>query len=400
MKENMRVVILGAGQAGYAAAAALRDRDFRGQIFLIGGEMELPYQRPPLSKEFLSGKLLADTLYFRQPAEFDAAQIEFVAGNPAMAIDRQSRQVVLSSGQIIAYDHLIIATGTRNRVLFDPAIAGIFALRSLSDAAAIKSAFDQAREVAVLGGGFLGLEIAVAARARGLAVHVIEAEALPLSRNVSSAISHHLLAHHRASGIDVKLAARVRVLQTAAGNVRGVELDDGSEVSCDMLVTSVGVMPNDEIAAAAGLAVSNGVIVNERLETSDPRISAIGDCARFPYWANGDTVRLESVQNAVDQAESVADRLCGNVAAYTAVPWFWSDQGGIRLQIAGLRAGADRIVRRSGASEAAFSTFCFKAGRLICVESINMPGHHMKARRFLARGAKTPTPEEIEAGVL
>jgi 3-phenylpropionate/trans-cinnamate dioxygenase ferredoxin reductase subunit len=396
----MRVVILGAGQAGYAAAAALRDRDFRGQIFLIGGEVELPYQRPPLSKEFLSGKLLTDMLYFRQPAEFDAAAIEFIAGDPAIAIDRPVQQVMLASGRTIAYDHLIIATGTRNRVLFDPAITGIFALRSLGDATAIKSAFDRAYEVAILGGGFLGLEIAVAARTRGLAVHVIEAEVLPLSRNVSSAISHHILAHHRAAGIDVRLGTRLRALQTAAGHVRAVELDDGSMVSCDMLVTSVGVVPNDEIAAAAGLAIANGIRVNDRLETSDPHISAIGDCARFPYWANGDAVRLESVQNAVDQAECVAERLCGNAAAYVAVPWFWSDQGGIRLQIAGLRAGADRIVRRSGATEAAFSTFCFKAGRLICVESINMPGHHMKARRFLAPGAKAPAPDEVEAGVL
>lgn len=392
-----RVVIVGAGQAGYAAAVSLREHAFDGDIVLLGDELDPPYQRPPLSKDYLTGKVERTGLQFESPERFSDLGIDLLTGTRAVEIDRAAKRLVLASGDRPDYDHLVLATGTRNRRLFD-AVEGLHALRSYSDAEAIKAALEETDEVVVLGGGFLGLEVAVAARAKGHKVHVLEAETRPLNRNVSEIISSRILEHHRAAGIEVSLGARVEGLSLTGRQLEGVRLNDGRLLRAKMLVTSVGVVPNDELAASAGLAVNNGVVVDAALRTDDPSISAIGDCARFPYWASGQMVRLESVQNAVDQGEWLGGALVGDLSPFRAVPWFWSDQGGIRLQIAGLRAGADRIVVRNAKEGTGLSAFCFAGEELLCVESINMPGYHMKGRRFLQDGNRRPTPADIEAG--
>ncbi|MGW2025699.1 NAD(P)/FAD-dependent oxidoreductase [Streptomyces decoyicus] len=391
------VVVIGAGQAGSDTAAALRSQGFGGRITLVGAEGVLPYQRPPLSKQFLAGTRSGTDLALR-PASFHTAQdIEFVGQDPAVRLDRAGARVVLASGRSLGYQHLVLALGARPRRLRVPGagLDGVLTLRTLADAGRLRDRMRDAGHLLVIGGGFVGLEVAATARAAGLEVTVVEAGARLLARSVSGAMSAHLLAEHRVHGVRVLLSREVTALRgDGAGHVREAELDGGERIAADLVVVGIGALPEVGPAADAGLAVDDGILVDAFLRTGDPAVHAVGDCARFPSPHTGRPVRLESVQNAADQARCVAATLCGTPRPYTALPWFWTEQYGLRLQIAGLGDGHDRVVTVGDPSTGRFSLLCYRGRQLLATESVNQPADHMITRRLMGAGGPLPAPEE------
>lgn len=389
------IVIAGAGQAGFQVAASLREHGFDGRVTLVGEEPAAPYQRPPLSKQYLTGAVEADRLPLR-PAEFYARNaIDLVTGDPVTALDPGARRVRLASGAELPFDRLVLATGARHRPLPVPGadLDGVLALRTLADAGELRERLRRAQDVVVVGAGFIGLEFAAAAAGQGLRPVVIEAADRPLTRAVSPAVARFLTAQHRRAGVRFSFGTGVAEILGTGGRVRGVRASDRKVYPADLVLVGIGVLPNAEPAAAARLATRDGIVVDEFLTTACPAISAIGDCARHPSPFAGAPVRLESVQNAVDQARCVAAGLTGAPAPYTAVPWFWSDQGPVKLQIAGLTAGADTLVPRGDPASGRFSVLCFREGRFLGAESVNRPVDHMTVRRLLAAGTP-PTPEQ------
>ncbi len=384
------VVIVGAGQAGVQAASALRTEGYDGAICLIGDEPGLPYQRPPLSKSYLSGDVADDELHLETSEWFDEQRIQRLPGAYVQAIERRLKRVRLSCGTTLDYDHLVLATGARNRPL--PALSepmrGVISLRTIADAAALTSALRNSRRVVVIGSGFLGLEVASVAVAQGCDVHVVESVDRVMKRAISVEMSEACLQHHRASGLQFTFNARVDGFSSESGRIRAVKLAGGSLLEADLVLIAIGVVPNSELGLACGLPVFNGFMVDEQLCTTDPAISAIGDCAAFPYaFDGGDRLRLESVQNAVNQACYLARRMMGTADAprYDEVPMFWSDQGGMRLQIAGVARRLDASVLRGDPASGAFSIFRYRQHRLTAVESFNRPADHAAARRMLQR---------------
>lgn len=385
------VVIVGAGHAGVEAAAALRARGFGGAVTLVGEERALPYQRPPLSKRYLHDAAAHAAL--RDAGFYAAERIGLRTGVRVAAIDRRAQRVTLDDGERLAYDHLVLATGTRARRLDLPGAEadGVLTLRTLADADALRARLHAARSLVIVGAGFIGLELAAAARPLGVAVHVLESAPRALSRVASSAAAAHLVHVQAAEGARFTFGAFVAGIDAPNGRVAGVTLDDGRHLAADVVVVAAGAVPNVELAAAAGLAVDDGVVVDAGLATSDPAIFAIGDCARFP--AGEGSMRLESVQNAADQARAMAARLTGDDAPYARVPWFWSDQGTQRLQIAGVARADDEAIVRGDPARGAFSVFRYRGGALVAVESINRPADHAMARRLLS-GGRTPSPAQ------
>ena len=381
------LVIVGAGQAGYQTAASLRQAGFEGHITLIGDEPGVPYQRPPLSKTYLLGKIGVAALRFRPDEWFAQQRVERVQAT-VVEIDRDARCAVLTDGTRLRYDHLVLATGARNRVppVDGIGLDGVFGIRTLADADALASRVDAARNIVVIGAGFIGLEFAAVAAAKGLAVSVIELSQRPMARALSEPMSEVFGQAHRDWGVVFKFGLTVTRLLGVDGKVTAVETARGERIPADLVVYGIGVLPNSEIAAAAGLCVDNGICVNEQLLTSDPAISAVGDAVSFPCVWSATRVRLESVQNAVDQARTVSARLIGNPAPYSALPWFWSDQGDLKLQIAGLSSGHDQAVVVGSIEERQFSVLCFREDRLIAVESCNRAADHMAARKLMTRG--------------
>ncbi|ACA16734.1 FAD-dependent pyridine nucleotide-disulphide oxidoreductase [Methylobacterium sp. 4-46] len=388
------IVVVGAGQGGFQLGASLREGGYRGPVTLIGDEPGLPYGRPPLSKAYLAGKTDAEGLQLRPPAYYAEHGIRVRAGERVSAIDRSARQVLLASGEAVAYEQLVLATGARNRPLPVPGaeLPGLFQLRSLAEADALRAALPGIARVAVVGAGFIGLEFAAVCAARGLSVTVIEGLDRALARALSPEMAGAVVAAHEAAGVRFRFGATVRGI-AGETRARGVVLGDGSTVEADLVLVGIGVLPNQDLAEAAGLATGNGIHVDAMLATEDPAVSAIGDCAAHPSpHADGARVRIESVQNAVDGARCVAARLTGRPAAYAAVPWFWSDQGALKLQMAGLSRPDDAVVRR-GAAGAGFSVFRYRGERLTCVESLNRPADHMIARRLIQAGV-SPSPDQ------
>ncbi|MTH62278.1 NAD(P)/FAD-dependent oxidoreductase [Paracoccus litorisediminis] len=379
-----RIVIIGSGQGGQQAASSLRQEGYQGQILLLGEEPGLPYQRPPLSKAYMAnGDAGALTL---KPASFyDRAAISLQDRTRVSRIERVTREVVTEAGARHAYDHLILATGARN---FRPPIAGLDApgvveLRTLSDAAHIRDSLAATGHAVVIGGGFIGLEFAAMARAAGVAVTVIEASPRLMARAVSPGMSARFLELHREMGCTIIFDALAdAILHDPHGAAAGVALRDGRQIAGDLVLVATGVRPNVELAADAGLVCDNGIRVDGQLLTSDPAISALGDVASFPD-PDGVHIRLESVQAAVDHARHIARRLVhGSAADYAALPWFWSDQGKFKLQIAGLSTGADRVMSLPQ-PQAELLVLAFRAGRLIAVETLSAPALHMAGRRLI-----------------
>lgn len=390
------VVVIGAGQAGFQAAASLRDNGFAGRIRLVGDEPGLPYQRPPLSKAYLTGASDRTALNLRPDTFFAQFAIDLSSGQRAMHIDRARKRIRLGNETTLPYDHLVLATGARNRALDLPGadLDGVLQLRSAAEADALRSRLPDLKRIVIIGAGFIGLELAALASARGIAVTILEAAARPMSRALSDTMSRFFLEKHQAAGVRFVFDTTVTRIHPHQGKLSSVETADGEHHAADLVLIGVGVIPNVELAAEAGLAVANGIVVDDHLTTVDPAISAIGDCAAYPQpFAGGERGRIESVQNAVDHARCVAARLTGKPQPYRAVPWFWSDQGPLKLQIAGLPAPHDHHVVRGDPTSGAFSVFCFRDGRLAGVESVNKAADHMIARRLLGAGAAL-SPEE------
>ncbi|MFE2428223.1 NAD(P)/FAD-dependent oxidoreductase [Streptomyces sp. NPDC059373] len=392
------VVVIGAGQGGTDTAAALRGRGFTGRITLVGDESVLPYQRPPLSKGYLTGATAGEELELRPGSFFADQDIELVSGDRAELIDPEDRTVALSSGRSLRYDELVLATGARPRTLPVPGalLPGVLTLRGVEDAERLRGPLTAAcrLHVVVVGAGFIGLEVAATARELGHTVTVVEAAHRAMARVVTDVMSARIVREHRAQGTRVLMRRELVALhEDASGHVREAELNGGERIPADLVVVGVGVLPNTDLAAAAGLLVGDGVIVDARLRTSDPAISAIGDCARFPSPHAGRHLRLESVQNASDQARCVAAAICGEDVTYGAVPWFWSEQYALRLQIAGLTGNHDTTVTLGEPDGDRLSVLCFREGRLTGAESVNRPADHAIVRRLLAAGTGL-TPRE------
>jgi 3-phenylpropionate/trans-cinnamate dioxygenase ferredoxin reductase subunit len=378
------VLIVGAGHAGFQLAASLRQHGFAERIVLFNDEAHLPYQRPPLSKAYLKGEGRPDSLMFRPDKFYRDQNIELTADR-AVSIDRAARRLLLASGPSLDYGHLVLATGARNRLLDIPnaSLEDVRYLRTLDESEALRQQIAPGQRVVVVGAGFIGLEFAATARAKGLEVDVVELGPRVMARAVTAEISEFFQDRHAAAGIRIHFGVQATSIENDGKRVTGVSLSDGRHIPADLVVVGVGVLPNVELAAESGLPVGSGIIVDEQLLTSDPHVSAIGDCALFESPRFGAPLRLESVQNAADHARCVAARLTGDAKTYDGLPWFWSDQGPDKLQIAGLTTGYDRVVVRGDSEQGSFSAFCFKSGRLVGVESVNRASDHVFGRRIL-----------------
>ena len=389
------VVIVGSGQAGYETAVSLRAKGFDGSVTLVGDEPGVPYHRPPLSKAFLKGDAEPVSVTLRPADYFSKNGIDLRCARTAVEIDRVDKRVRIADGPPLDYDKLVLATGSRNRPLSVAGadLPGVVYLRTLAEATELARHLSSSAAVVIIGGGFIGLEVAAAARARGATVTVIEAGDRPMARAVTRTVSSFFVDEHRRQGVDFRLDSVVTEIVARDGRAAGVRCGDGDSVDADLIVVGIGVIPNTEIAQRAGLPVDNGVVVDERLRTEDPAIWAIGDCAAYPDVASHRRVRLESIQNAVDHARCVADQLVGNDIPYQGVPWFWTEQYANRLQVAGTIADADNTVLRGSIADGRFSVFSFAGEVLRAVESVNLVRDHMLARKFLANGS--PTRDQV-----
>lgn len=400
MPEDRTIVIVGAGHAGVQLAASLREEGHEGPITLVSDDPRLPYQRPPLSKAFMKREAEADALILRGPGFYEQKRIDLRLGASARSIDRAAKRLILASGESIPYSRLVLATGGLARPFKVPGaeFAGVHVLRDMGDAEALRDRLENSRGVVVIGAGFIGLEFAAVAARSGLKTTIVEVAPRVMGRAVSPAISDFYAEAHRGFGAEVLLGAGVAAIDGADGKARGVTLGDGRVLPADFVVVGVGVVARDGLAREAGLDCPNGVRVDALMTTSDPDIFAIGDVALHPNAWGEREMRLESVQNATDQARALARTLTGKPTPYAALPWFWSDQGDLKLQMVGLMDMADMFVTRGDPASRAFSVFGFRAGRLVGVESVNKPADHMIARKLIPAGAALTPAQAADAG--
>ncbi|WP_026868359.1 NAD(P)/FAD-dependent oxidoreductase [Hyphomicrobium zavarzinii] len=392
------VVVVGGGQAGFQTCASLRQEGYAGRIRLVCDELHAPYQRPPLSKGFLTGKTSGDALPLRAESFYAENAIEIV-NDAAAFIHRQACVVELKSGACAAYDHLVLCVGARNRTLQvqNAEAAGIVYIRTLEDAVRAARLLAIAQRAVVIGAGFIGLEFAAIACDSGLDVSVLELSDRPMKRAISQLMSDAFTRYHLSRGVKFRFGHGIAAFESVDGQVSAVVTTTGERLLADMVVVSIGVVPNVDLAAHAGLVTGNGIEVDRFLVTSDPNISAIGDCALFPHPNTNKMIRLESVQNATDQARLVAARISGTPAPYNSVPWFWTEQGAYKLQMAGTIDQCDQFVASGDPCSASFSVFCFRNGQLACVESLNRPADHIAARRVLSADRNLPTMADTAA---
>ncbi|MEL6952994.1 MAG: FAD-dependent oxidoreductase [Pseudomonadota bacterium] len=379
-----RVVVIGAGQAGLSCAAKLRAEGFDGEITLIGDEPLAPYQRPPLSKAYLLGDMPLERLFLRPEAFYAEQEIALRLGAPVTGIDPGAKQVALA-GETLDYDDLVLATGARARPLPEDqggALGGVFTIRDLADIDRLAPEMRQGRRLLVIGGGYIGLEAAAVARKLGLEVVLVEAAPRILGRVACVETADYFRALHQGHGVEIREGVGLASL-LGDDQVTGAELSDGTRLDCDLAIVGIGITPETELAAAAGVALDQGIAVNAMGQTSVPGIWAAGDCASLPF--EDTRVRLESVQNAIDQAEAVARNILGAEAAYLPRPWFWSDQYDVKLQIAGLAREYDGVVVRDGGK--AVSHWYFRGSRLIAVDAMSDPRGYMIGKRLVEAGA-------------
>lgn len=388
----MRVVIVGAGQAGAALAAKLRALGHQGEIVMLGDEPAPPYQRPPLSKAYLLGEMEEDRLWLRAPEFWAENGVELRLGQAVTAIDPTARTVTVG-GEPLEYDHLALTTGSTPRRLpasVGGSLAGVYTVRTLADVDAMRGEFRPSRKVIIVGGGYIGLEAAAVASKLGLDVTVLEMAPRILQRVASPETSDHVRALHQAHGVKVLESTGLNRL-VGDERVAGALLTDGRQLPADFVIVGVGITPNTHLAEMAGLAIDNGIATDELGRTSDPSIWSAGDCASFPW--KGGRIRLESVGNAIDQAEAVAANILGAGVPYQAKPWFWSDQYDLKLQIAGLNIGYDHIVTRKGEGDVA-SFWYYRGADLLAVDAMNDSRAYMVGKRLIEMG-KSPAPEVI-----
>ncbi|MDX2234713.1 MAG: FAD-dependent oxidoreductase [Hyphomonadaceae bacterium] len=383
-----RVVIVGAGQAGGETAFRLRQLGYGGAVTLIGEEPLAPYQRPPLSKAYLSGALPLDRLLLKPAEAYAEENITLLIGQTVTWIDRARRTVRLEGGRELAWDALVLATGSRARALpvAGADLPGVHSLRTAADVDRIRAELGAAKRLVVIGAGYIGLETAAVARKLGLDVTVVEYAPRPLARVTSPEMSGFFLDVHTAAGVRFALSAQAAVIK-GDRRVRAVGLADGTEIPADLVIAGVGILPETALAEAAGLAVKDGITVDRFARTSDPAIYAIGDCASRPLVHYDRTGRLESVHNAIEGGKIAAAMIAGHPAPAEEVPWFWSDQYDLKLQIAGLFNGYDEIVLRGSPAERSFALFYLKAGKLIALDAVNRGAEFLGGKRLIERGA-------------
>lgn len=392
MSESESIVIVGGGHAAAQLCIGLAAAGLGSQVHLVCAEPELPYQRPPLSKSYL--KSPAETVQaFRTEAWFGEAGITVHRADPAVSIDRASRSVQLASGRSLGYRSLILATGTRARRLaqIPDGLSNVAVLRTAADAQWLRDKLATIRHLSILGGGFIGLEIAATAAALGKTVTVLESAARLLARSTSPELAEHVLQTHRRHGVDIRLGAAVSGFEVSGDRLVSLVVNDQRE-PVELLLLGIGAEPEDRLAREAGLDCDNGVVVDACMKTSDAAILAIGDCTRFPEHRSGRRVRLESVQNATDQARTALATLTGKPEPYRALPWFWSEQGSLRLQMAGLMPVDGTPHRRAGPTADSFSVLHYEGDRLTCVESVNAAADHLSARKLM-EADKHPAPD-------
>lgn len=392
------VVIVGAGHAGVQAAASLREEGYDGPVILIGDEKDLPYHKPPLSKTFIKDAE-ARPQPLRGEAFYTGSVIDFRPGVRIGRIDAGNRSLEIAGGGSLAFDQLILATGSRPRTLALPGseLSGVLSLRSLNDARLIRDLSAQSDEVVILGGGFIGLEIAATLRAAGRTVTVVEAVDRLLGRAVAPVVASHVRQRLEATGVRILTGTSIARLEGENGHVVAAITSAGERLPARMVIVGIGAVPNAELAEAAGLAIANGIRVDHQMRSSVPEILAIGDAASYRHWFTGGDVRLESVQNATDQARLAARSIVGHADSYSAVPWFWSDIGDMKLQMVGLTAGGDNHVVLGDLPDNKFSIYHYAGNRLLGIESVNRPGDHMLGRKMLGAGF-SPTPETVAMG--
>ena len=391
----MSVAIIGAGQAAAQLIDSLRRRGHAGAITLVGDE-GFPYQRPPLSKKYLAGELGLDRLQLRQPSYFDEQRVELRLGRRATAIDRHAKQVQLVGGATLDYEHLIIATGSHPRRLKMPGadLAGVHYLRSLSDADHLRTEVHVGQRAVIIGGGYIGLEVAATLRQLGMEVTVLEMADRVMNRVVAEPVSRYYEREHASHGVKIELDVGVLALQgDTNGRVCAVETNRGA-IAANLVVVGIGVLPTDELAQNAGLACDNGIVVDEYCRTSDQAIFAIGDCSNHPSAHYGRRVRLESVDNAFEQANTVATNITGTPTKHDRVPWFWSDQYHHKLLIVGLADGHDQAILRGDPANHSFSVCYLSDGEFIAIDTVNMAKDQMAARKLIASRMR-PDPNKL-----
>jgi 3-phenylpropionate/trans-cinnamate dioxygenase ferredoxin reductase subunit len=382
-----RVVIIGAGHAGGTAAAVLRQYGFEGPIVLVGEEPIAPYQRPPLSKAWLKGEADAEDLELKPQSFYGEHGIDLRLSVTATSIERSAKLVHLSDGATVPYDSLIIATGARARRLNLPGadLAGVQVLRSAADAEELKRALGPGKRLAVVGGGYIGLEAAASARALGAEAVVVEVQPRILTRSSCEALSTFFTGYHKGQGVAFELDAQIAAFEGAGGKVTGVRLVDGRVIACSAVVVGVGIIPNDEIAREAGLECANGIVVDEHARTADPSVYAIGDVTHRPMPLYDRMVRLESVANALEQAKQAASAVAGRPAPAPEVTWNWSDQYDLKLQLAGMPFDADSILLRGDPAAAKFAVFHLKGDLIQAVEAVNAPAEFMGGKQLIGQ---------------
>ncbi len=393
------IIIVGAGQAAMKAAETLRQKGYAGAITMIGDEPYAPYQRPPLSKAYLKGELAEDRLFLKAPDYFSNENIDLKTGIRVESIAPGERKISLDNGETLSYSRLLLATGTRaRRIPIEGChLKSVFTLRSIGDTQRIATALKEANDVAIIGGGYIGMEFAAVAKEYGKSVTVIETQDRILKRSVAPEISSWFQSLHERHGVRILLNQKVEAL-TGNDNVEAVALAGGAPIKADLVLIAAGAEPAIELAIEAGLQTGRGIIVDEACRTSAEHIFAAGDCTEFSAPSFARTITLESVQNASDQGRAAALSMLGEAVSYDPVPWFWSDQFDARLQIAGLSHGYDSTQLEGDLQSGSFALNYFKQGELIAVDAINQPRAHMMARKKLAEIRSKPTEKLAKAG--
>jgi 3-phenylpropionate/trans-cinnamate dioxygenase ferredoxin reductase subunit len=387
-------VVVGASHASVQAIDTLRREGHSGPIVLVGDEPHLPYNRPPLSKKFLSGELERDRLLLRSPQFYDQARVDVRLGVRVTAIDRAARRLRLNDGGELTYDKLLLCVGGRPRLLDVPGhdLAGVHYLRTIADVEAIRADLPDARRLVVVGAGYVGLEAAASARHLGLDVTVLEMADRPLNRVVAPELSAFYMRRHEREGVRILCNTSVTACE-GSGRVAAVVCGD-RRFAADVVIVGVGILPETSLAAASGLRCENGIWVDEQCRTSDPHVFAAGDCTNHPSVRYGRRVRLESVDNAVEQAKTAAANMCGRPARHEHVPWFWSDQYDVKLQIAGLSEGYERTVVRGNPESGSFALYYLSGGELLAVDAVNSPRDFMTGKKWIAE-RRHPDPAKL-----